>query len=234
MDKTPQETTTDGVKTILEKLDQLASKELIVKLQGQQVADKGEILASIASLRTETRTEIATVRASIDTTNMALSLVDGRVKKLETRSMTPPRIMSPTPRAYDLKKGESMAPEVSSALVEDLKTQREQLDTLAQEFAVMQHERDEAKAAEAKAKEREQFLAEYAAKAKEDATKTEEESRVATAKSIRKNAETRRNIKYYVGIAIAVSGAVGTMINHYAEMHTTVPATHESTPRLAP
>jgi DNA repair exonuclease SbcCD ATPase subunit len=202
----PQETTAEGVATILAKLEQLASADLLRRMQGQQVTDKQEILASIAALRSETRTEVQTVRASIDTTNIALSEVSARVKKLEVLRSVPPRGFTPMPGRYDLtptqKAGGGLPPVQAEALVSRVNELEEATNSLSEEVHVISKERDDAKraeeaakAAEQKAQERQAIIATYAAEleakaklalqeaeAKAEIAKDEAEAKAKTAK----------------------------------------------------
>ena len=148
--------TEGGVDAILAKLDSLASADLLRRMQGQMVKDREDILASVAALRAETRTEVAGLRAANDVTNVALNAVSDRVKKIESRSL-PPR-GSPMPRAYDL----SVIGDDSKKLVERLNELEADQDATRTELHVVLAERDAAKKAEFLAQERQGAVQKYA------------------------------------------------------------------------
>jgi hypothetical protein len=146
---------------VLKKLDDLASKEILQKLQGQMVDDKNEIMTSIEGLRGEMVREVSSLRTAQDVTNVAVSAVTERVKKLEIVRSVPPRNMSPAPQRYDLgEHGKSpkggVPTEEAQKLVDRLNELEPFVKSLSDELAVMQAEKDEAKrkADEAAASER--------------------------------------------------------------------------------
>jgi hypothetical protein len=120
---------------------------MIIRMQSQQVKDKEEIMASIAGLRTETRTEVASLRAVQDTAALALSQVSDRVKKLEVvRNVSgAPRSMSPMPFRLDLPKDGKMPAEEANKLVDRVKELEPLVQSLNADLHVVLSERDEAK-----------------------------------------------------------------------------------------
>lgn len=175
-------TTPDGVRLILEKLEKLAPSDLIRTLQGQMVTDKGEILSKIAELRLETRTEIASLRAANDTTNIALNsldkqvnTLDGRVKKIESRSMPPRYSSSPMPQRYDLAAAAAGGlPPVTEKLVE-------RLNELESSLHEVLEERDAAKKESFLAQERQGAVQKYANDKEKEAREAKEKSDAAVA-----------------------------------------------------
>jgi len=143
----PKDDEKSGIDLVLEKLDGLASREMIIRMQSQQVKDKEEIMASIAGLRTETRTEVASLRAVQDTVALALSQVSDRVKKLEVvRNVSgAPRSMSPMPFRLDLPKDGKMPAEEANKLVDRVKELEPLVQSLNADLHVVLSERDEAK-----------------------------------------------------------------------------------------
>jgi uncharacterized membrane protein YqiK len=165
-----------GVDAILAKLDSLASADLLRRMQGQMVKDREDILASVAALRAETRTEVAGLRAANDVTNVALNAVSDRVKKIESRSL-PPR-GSPMPRAYDLG-----AP--TEKLVERLNELEADQDATRTELHVVLAERDAAKKAEFLAQERQGAVQKYALDVEKKAEEAAAKAKAAVEKAER-------------------------------------------------
>lgn len=232
----PSDPPKDRTDIILAKLESLASAELLRKMQGQQVEDKREILASIDSLRKETRSEVASIRASLDVTNTAVAGVaanvtdvTARVKKLEILRSMPPRSMSPMPQRFDLGLEKTTSgdfkpipPVKAEELVTRLNELEEKTTTLEDDVHVMSVERDRAKEAEERAKadaqkaqERQAIITTYAAELEKKAKDKEKETKDKEKALALEAAHRRKRLFKIAGALVPILTALGGLINHF-------------------
>jgi hypothetical protein len=212
------EVKTEDVKTILQKLDGLASAELLRRMQGQQVTDKREILESIDGLRKETRTEIQSIRHSQDVTNTAVNAVTERVKKLEVLRSIPPRSGSPMPRTYDLSNVEKTATgglptSEAEKLVKRLNELELDQEVIGAELHSMVTERDEAKKLALVAQEKE-----HIAQDKERIAQERQGAIDLYARGLEKEAKRKRARLMKIGgallpVALAIGGALAKLLH---------------------